>query len=140
MKTFIKKVMVVLVVLAAIVDWPVEIDAQGRFRFIVEAAKEGKSLLSRCSKETKTVEQEVNKATKETKETINSAAKDPNTRVGAVAGSRMLNNATRSNAQTTSQSRVVSCTKCYGSGTIQGNDGYVYSCSRCNGTGKIFIK
>ena len=70
-----------------------------------------------------------------------SAAENSNIQRGVViGGSRMLNNTTRSNAQTVSQPRMVNCTRCNGRGRVQGNDGYVYSCSRCNGTGTIFIK
>lgn len=136
MKSFIKKVMVIAVVLASITDWPVETKAING-----KAIKEAASLLEGCSKSTKKVEEFVNKATQETKKTVNEAAENPNVRRGATYGGyRMLNNATRSNAQTTSQPRMVICSRCYGRGSVQGNDGYVYSCSRCNGTGKIFTK
>lgn len=103
---------------------------------------------SRCSstaKLTKKIEMGVNKATQTSKKLGNkaatNAAENPNVQRGAAYGGyRMLNNATRSNAQTTSQPRMVICSRCYGRGSVQGNDGYVYSCSRCNGTGKIFTK
>ena len=62
MKSFIKKVMVVVVVLAAVVDWPVEIKAiNGK---AIEKVSSG--LLKACSKGTKKVEIFVNKATQET--------------------------------------------------------------------------
>lgn len=103
---------------------------------------------SRCSsaaKLTKEIEVGVNKATQASKKLGNkaatSAAENPNIQRGAViGGNRMLKNTTQSNAQTTSQPRMLTCPRCYGRGNVQGNDGYVYSCSRCNGTGKIFIK
>ena len=87
----------------------------------------------------------VNSATQASKKLGNkaaaSAAENSNVQRGVViGGSRMLNNTTRSNAQTTSQPRMVNCMQCYGRGRVQSNDGYVYSCSRCYGTGRIFIK
>ena len=103
---------------------------------------------SRCSsaaKLTKKIEVGVNKATQASKKLGNkaaaSAAENPNVQRGAaISGSRMLKNTTQSNAQTTSQPRMLTCPRCYGRGNVQGNDGYVYSCSRCNGTGKIFTR
>lgn len=102
----------------------------------------------RCSsaaKLTKKIEAGVNKATQASEKLGNkaatSAAENPNIQRGAViGGSRMLKNTTRSNAQTMSQPRMLTCPRCYGKGSMQGNDGYVYSCSRCNGTGRIFVK
>lgn len=137
MKSFIKKVMVVVVVLAAVVDWPVETKAiNGK---AIEKVSSG--LLKACSKGTKKEERFVNKATQETEKTVNEATENPNVQRGAaISGSRMLKNTTQSNAQTTSQPRMLTCPRCYGRGNVQGNDGYVYSCSRCNGTGKIFVK
>ncbi len=145
MKSFIKKVMVVVVVLATMVDWPVEIDAFNTRPIVKPIAKEGASLLRSCSKSTKLVEQEVNRATQTTEEVVNkaaaSAAKNPYVLQRGVVqgGSRTIINSTRSNAKTTSQPRML-CSQCYGKGFIQGNDGYVYSCNSCKGTGKIIIK
>ncbi len=136
MKSFIKKVMVVFVVLATIVDWPVEIDAINAEPIV----KVGTSLLKSCSKSTKFAEKEVNKVTQATEKIVNETAENPNIQRGVYAGSRTINNATRSSAQTTSQPRMVSCPRCYGRGNVQDNDGYVYCCSRCNGTGTIFVK
>lgn len=103
---------------------------------------------SRCSsaaKLTNKIKTSVNSATQASKKLGNkaaaSAAENSNIQRGVViGGSRMLNNTTRSNAQTTSQPRMVNCMQCYGRGRVQSNDGYVYSCSRCCGTGRIFIK
>ena len=144
MKTFIKKVMVVLVVLAAVVDWPVEIDA-GKGDAVVKVAK---PLLKSCAKQSKNAEVEVNKATQEMKRLVNEAAENPNVQRGFAGSravqnatrSRAVQNATRSSAQTTSQPRMLTCPRCNGKGSVQANDGYVYSCSRCNGTGKIFTR
>lgn len=83
----------------------------------------------------------VKKASKVVNEATTKMSESPNVQRGVIiGGSRAVQNATRSNAQTTSQPRIVTCFRCYGKGSVQGNDGYVYSCSRCNGTGKIFIK
>lgn len=136
MKTFIKKLIVVLVVLAAVVDWPVEIYA-GKGE---AAAKVTKSLLKSCAEGSKSAEVEVNKATQEMKRIVNEAAENPKVQRGAFVGSRAVHNATRSSAQTTTQPHWETCLKCFGSGTIKANDGYVYNCSRCNGTGKVFAR
>lgn len=135
MKTFIKKVMVVLVVLAAIVDWPVEIYA-GREAVLIKGA----SLLKSCAKESKNAEVEVNKATQEMKRLVNEAAENPNVQRGAFVGSRAVQNATRSNAKTTSQPHWVTCPGCQGDGKRMGTDGIIYVHTQCNGTGKIFVK
>ena len=103
---------------------------------------------SKCSsaaKLTNKTETSVNRATQALEKLGNkaaaSAAENSNVQRGVViGGGRMLNNTTRSNAQTTSQPRMVNCMRCYGRGRVHSNDGYVYSCSRCNGTGTIFIK
>ncbi len=98
----------------------------------------------RLKKDTKRIETRLNELTQKSKKYGNQAAasavENPNIQRGVYAGSRTINNATRSSAQTTSQPRIVSCPRCYGRGNVQGNDGYVYSCSRCNGTGTIFVK
>ena len=83
----------------------------------------------------------VKKASKVVNEATTKMSESPNVQRGVIiGGSRAVQNATRSNAQTTSQPRMLTCPRCYGRGNVQGNDGYVYSCSRCNGTGKIFVK
>lgn len=83
----------------------------------------------------------VKKASKVVNEATTKMSESPNVQRGVIiGGSRAVQNATRSNAQTTSQPRMLTCPRCYGRGNVRGNDGYVYSCSRCNGTGKIFIK
>lgn len=134
MKSFIKKVMVIAVVLASITDWPVETKAING-----KAIEKTASLLKGCSKSTKKVEEFVNKATQETEKVVNEAAENPNIQRGAAYGSyRMLNNTTRGNAQTTSQPRLTTCFVCKGKGSILGRDGYVYSCNVCKGTGKVF--
>ena len=103
------------------------------------------SRYSSAAKLTNKIKTSVNSATQASKKLGNkaaaSAAENSNIQRGVViGGSRMLNNTTRSNAQTTSQPRMVNCMRCYGRGRVQSNDGYVYSCSRCCGTGRIFIK
>ena len=136
MKTFIKKVMVVLVVLAAIVDWPVEIYA-GKGEAVVKVTR---SLLKSCAKESKSAEVEVNKATQEMKRLVNDAAENPNVQRGAFVGSRAVQNATRSSAQTTTQPHWETCPGCSGDGKRMGKDGIIYVHQPCNGTGKIFVK
>ena len=90
---------------------------------------------------TQMTEINVNKAVKELNEATTKMSKNPNIQRGVIiGGSRAVHNTTRSNAQTTSQPRMVNCMQCYGRGRVQSNDGYVYSCSRCYGTGRIFIK
>lgn len=90
---------------------------------------------------TQMTEINVNKAVKGLNEATTKMSKIPNIQRGVIiGGSRAVHNTTRSNAQTTSQPRMVNCTRCNGRGRVQSNDGYVYSCSRCNGTGTIFIK
>lgn len=90
---------------------------------------------------TQMTEINVNKAFKELNEATTKMSKNPNIQRGVIiGGSRAVHNTTRSNAQTTSQPRMVNCMQCYGRGRVQSNDGYVYSCSRCYGTGRIFIK
>lgn len=99
-------------------------------------------------KVSKVAERNLNHVTQMTEINVNKAvkattkmSKNPNIQRGVIiGGSRAVHNTTRSNAQTTSQPRMVNCTRCYGRGRVQSNDGYVYSCSRCNGTGRIFIK
>ncbi len=103
-----------------------------------------KESTERIKKDTKRIKSLVNESTQKSKKYGNKAAAsavgNPNIQRGVYAGSRTINNATRSSAQTTSQPRMVSCPRCYGRGNVQGNDGYVYSCSRCSGTGTIFVK
>lgn len=93
------------------------------------------------NKATQEMETVVKKASKVVNEATTKMYESPNVQRGVIiGGSRAVQNATRSNAQTTSQPRMLTCPRCYGRGNVQGNDGYVYSCSRCNGTGRIFVK
>ena len=104
--------------------------------------------LGKVCKVSKVAERNLNHATQMTEINVNKAvkattkmSKNSNIQRGVIIGvSRAVHNTTRSNAQTTSQPRMVNCTRCNGRGRVQSNDGYVYSCSRCNGTGTIFIK
>lgn len=94
---------------------------------------------------TKGVEKNANKATQTVEKVVNKSiikmSENPNVQRGVTYGGyRMLKNATRSNAQTSSQPRITICNRCYGRGSVQNSDGYVYSCSRCNGTGKIRVR
>lgn len=93
------------------------------------------------NKATQEMETVVKKASKVGNKAATKMSESPNVQRGVIiGGSRAVQNATRSNAQTTSQPRMLTCPRCYGRGNVQGNDGYVYSCSRCNGTGRIFVK
>ena len=93
------------------------------------------------NKATQEMETVVKKASKVVNEATTKMSESPNVQRGVIiGGSRAVHNATQSNAQTTSQPRMLTCPRCYGRGNVQGNDGYVYSCSRCNGTGRIFVK
>ena len=93
------------------------------------------------NKATQEMETVVKKASKVVNEATTKMSESPNVQRGVIiGGSRAVQNATRSNAQTTSLPRMLTCPRCYGRGNVQGNDGYVYSCSRCNGTGRIFVK
>lgn len=93
------------------------------------------------NKATQEMEIVVKKASKVVNEATTKMSESSNVqRRVIIGGSRAVQNATRSNAQTTSQPRMLTCPRCYGRGNVQGNDGYVYSCSRCNGTGRIFVK
>ena len=136
MKTFIKKVMVVLVVLAAVVDWPVKVNA-GKGEAAVKVTK---SLLESCAKGSRSAEREVNKATQEMERLVNEAAENPNVQRGVIIGGSRLNNAIRSNAQTTSQPHWETCPGCQGDGKRMGADGIIYVHTQCNGTGKIYVK
>lgn len=90
---------------------------------------------------TQEMETVVKKASKVVNEATTKMSEISNVQRGVIiGGSRAVHNATQSNAQTTSQPRMLTCPRCYGRGNVQGNDGYVYSCSRCNGTGRIFVK
>lgn len=103
---------------------------------------------SRCSsaaKLTKEIEVGVNKITQTSKKLGNkaatNAAENPNIQRGAAYGSyRMLNNATRSNAQNSSQPRYITCPGCNGVGKRRASNGQIEYHVQCNGTGKIRIK
>lgn len=107
------------------------------FMLFVALGKVSKVAERNLNHATQMTEINVNKVVKE----LSEAATKSNIQRGVIiGGSRAVHNTTRSNAQTTSQPRMVNCMQCYGRGRVQSNDGYVYSCSRCCGTGKIFIK
>ena len=63
--------MIVVVILATVVDWPVGTDAVNTKPIV----KAGGSLLRSCSRETRAIEKNVNKATQATKEAVNEAIK-----------------------------------------------------------------
>ena len=122
--------MIVAIILATIVDWPVEIGA-----FNAKPIVKGATLLKSCSRNTKAVEESVNKATQTAKKEVNPGAVRAVKRVDSI-----IRKNTRSNAQKTFQSHWVTCFRCNGTGCMRGDDGYIYSCSQCYGTGKIFTK
>ena len=144
MKSSIKKVMIVLVVLAAVVDWPVETQGINVKPLAKPLAKLSGPLLRSCAKSTMKAERVVNVTTLTTKKTINKAAEgvahNPRTGEVLIRSVKATQSNAQSNAQTTSKPRLVNCPKCCGRGSVRGTDGYVYSCSLCRGKGKILKK
>lgn len=126
MKSLIKKVLVVLVVLAAFVDWPVKTDACGRVVSKV-ISKEAVPLFKGCARKSATAaERSVNKSTQFTKEAVENANFNA---IKAKAATQCVK------AKTSSQQTT--CPRCYGRGSVQGSDGYVYTCNLCNGSGRV---
>lgn len=122
MKSLIKKTFAVVVILAAIVDWPVKVEA-GRGQVVV---KEAVPLLRKCAgKVTVDTEKCVNRSTQMMERYGNKTLQNKNVQYGALRASMRAN--------------FIKCPRCHGKGSVQGYNGYVYTCARCNGTGLIRV-
>lgn len=122
MKSLIKKTFAVVVILAAIVDWPVKVEA-GRGQVVV---KEAVPLLRECAgKVTVDTEKCVNRSTQMMEKYGNKTLQNKNVQYGALRASMRAN--------------FIKCPRCNGKGSVQGYNGYVYTCARCNGTGLIRV-
>ena len=125
MKSLIKKTFAVVVILAAIVDWPVKVEA-GCGRVV---AKEAVPLLRRCAgkvgKATVDTEKFVNRSTQMMEKYGNKTLQNKNVQYGALRASMRAN--------------FIKCPRCHGKGSVQGYNGYVYTCTRCNGSGLIRV-
>lgn len=122
MKSLIKKTFAVVVILAAIVDWPVKVEA-GRGQVVV---KEAVPLLRKCAgKVTVDTEKCVNRSTQMMERYGNKTLQNKNVQYGALRASMRAN--------------FIKCPRCHGKGSVQGYNGYVYTCARCNGSGLIRV-
>lgn len=122
MKSLIKKTFAVVVILAAIVDWPVKVEA-GCGQVV---AKEAVPLFRSCArKATVVAEKCVNKSTQNTEKIVNTTLQNKNVQYGALRASMHAN--------------LIKCPRCHGKGSVQGYNGYVYTCARCNGSGLIRV-
>lgn len=122
MKSLIKKTFAVVVILAAIIDWPVKVEA-GRGQVVV---KEAVPLLRKCAgKVTVDTEKCVNRSTQMMERYGNKTLQNKNVQYGALRASMRAN--------------FIKCPRCHGKGSVQGYNGYVYTCARCNGTGLIRV-
>lgn len=122
MKSLIKKTFAVVVILAAIVDWPVKVEA-GRGQVVV---KEAVPLLRECAgKVTVDTEKCVNRSTQMMERYGNKTLQNKNVQYGTLRASMRAN--------------LIKCPRCHGKGSVQGYNGYVYTCARCNGTGLIRV-
>ena len=122
MKSLIKKTFAAVVILAAIVDWPVKVEA-GRGQVVV---KEAVPLLRKCAgKVTVDTEKCVNRSTQMMERYGNKTLQNKNVQYGALRASMRAN--------------FIKCPRCHGKGSVQGYNGYVYTCARCNGSGLIRV-
>lgn len=122
MKSLIKKTFAVVVILAAIVDWPVKVEA-GRGQVVV---KEAVPLLRKCAgKVTVDTEKCVNRSTQMMERYGNKTLQNKNVQYGALRASMRAN--------------LIKCPRCHGKGSVQGYNGYIYTCARCNGSGLIRV-
>ncbi len=122
MKSLIKKTFAVVVILAAIVDWPVKVEA-GRGQVVV---KEAVPLLRKCAgKVTVDTEKCVNRSTQMMERYGNKTLQNKNVQYGTLRASMHAN--------------LIKCPRCHGKGSVQGYNGYIYTCARCNGSGLIRV-
>jgi hypothetical protein len=125
MKSLIKKTLAAVVILAAIVDWPVRVEA-GCGQVV---AKEAVPLLRGCAgkvgKVTVDSEKFVNRSTQMMEKYGNKTLQNKNVQNGMLRASMRAN--------------LIICPRCHGKRRVQGYNGYVYTCARCNGTGLIRV-
>lgn len=122
MKSLIKKTFAAVVILAAIVDWPVKVEA-GRGQVVV---KEAVPLLRKCAgKVTVDTEKCVNRSTQMMERYGNKTLQNKNVQYGTLRASMHAN--------------LIKCPRCHGKGSVQGYNGYIYTCARCNGSGLIRV-
>lgn len=122
MKSLIKKTFAVVVILAAIVDWPVKVEA-GCGQVV---AKEAVPLFRSCARKcTVVAEKCVNKSTQNTEKIVNTTLQNKNLQYGTLRASMRAN--------------FITCPRCHGKRRVQGYNGYVYTCARCNGSGIIHV-
>lgn len=122
MKSLIKKTFAVVVILAAIVDWPVKVEA-GRGQVVV---KEAVPLLRECAgKVTVDTEKCVNRSTQMMERYGNKTLQNKNVQYGTLRASMHAN--------------LIKSPRCHGKGSVQGYNGYIYTCARCNGSGLIRV-
>lgn len=122
MKSLIKKTFAVVVILAAIVDWPVKVEA-GCGQVV---AKEAVPLFRSCARKA-TVDSEkfVNRSTQMMERYGNKTLQNKNVQYGTLRASMRAN--------------FITCPRCHGKRRVQGYNGYVYTCARCNGLGIIRV-
>lgn len=122
MKSLIKKTFAAVVILAAIVDWPVKVEA-GCGQVV---AKEAVPIFRSCArKATVVAEKCVNKSTQNTEKIVNTTLQNKNLQYGTLRASMRAN--------------FITCPRCHGKRRVQGYNGYVYTCARCNGSGIIRV-
>lgn len=124
MKSLIKKTFAVVVILAAIVDWPVKVEA-GCGQVVKEAVPLLRGCAGKVGKVTVDTEKFVNRSTQMMKRYGNKTLQNKNVQNGALRASMGAN--------------LIKCPRCHGKGSVQGYNGYVYTCARCNGSGIIRV-
>lgn len=124
MKSLIKKTFAVVVILAAIVDWPVKVEA-GCGQVVKEAVPLLRGCAGKVGKVTVDTEKFVNRSTQMMKRYGNKTLQNKNVQNGVLRASMGAN--------------LIKCPRCHGKGSVQGYNGYVYTCARCNGSGIIRV-
>lgn len=140
MKRFIKRVLIVLVVFAAVVDWPVETEGAGQvFKALSgmgRVARKSSGLFRSCSKATRQAEKYVNKASQWTERNVNRMLEEsPNVQRSAAARGAM--GASQAYGKSRQNQSLGICQTCHGCGYTLGRDGRQYICFQCHGTGRV---
>lgn len=142
MKSRIYKLLLVLMAIAMVIDWPVQADAvNGRaIGKAVGKAAEHSGFFSRCSRQT---EQSVNKATQQVEKSVAP-------RAGVAAGKAIQNanaSARNNNGQTYNQQsqpakqyQMARCSNCAGRGVELWDDMSQNTCPVCNGRGRVMVE